>query len=567
MIFLDKQHNGRRNRELLERLTGAPLNMRNAIKETRKLFEEISRHPSQYAPSEKQPAAGQSFFKAFLGKFAQFIYTIPARPDLELAAAYESEGHVFPAWKPMLDREHEYLWSNASKEVNVKDFGAAGDGTTDDTEAFKKAIGSGRVKVHVPEGTYIVKEVVLPSLTCLIGEGKGRTIIKLHKDAPKATRLVTNSHHWRGNHHILVQGMSLDWNVERLGNAEKTATWGNHSSCLTYANVKYGWVLDVEGINPGLHCFDVSSTLYNYYGDGYRARGGSQYVWLDGLNGYGFGDDGITTHHSDNILITHCHMCDPSGRSHKKGFSNSNGIEVDDGSKNVWLAYNSTTRCFGGVEIKAHHNSSAASNVQIYGHISINDNRAYNFRHIGHHKSTDPESRTAFNIMASNIVAIAPIRTDLYAGSTPRGLVVSAYKNVAINNFTLIGDPAYDYDKNPVIAIQYRARNVILNNIKIKNFRTAGFDLKVFGGDQRADNVTIENVTIEKSARQAIDIGAGIESASLKNIKAVGENGSYGLKSASPHIFSSGFHANGYKIPLSIAGEDFKTVIHTGVRT
>src|SRR3954469_1428034 len=107
-------------------------------------------------------------------------------------------------------------------------------------------------------------------------------------------------------------------------------------------------------------------------------------------------------------LPSDSHMCDPSGRSHKKGFSNSNGIEVDDGSRNVLLVHNSTARCFGGVEIKAHQNSSAASNVQIVGHISVNDNRCYNFRHIGHHKSTAIESKSASNIMAMNLAAITP---------------------------------------------------------------------------------------------------------------------------------------------------------------
>src|SRR3954469_4047401 len=113
-------------------------------------------------------------------------------------------------------------------------------------------------------------------------------------------------------------------------------------------------------------------------------------------------------------LPSDSHMCDPSGRSHKKGFSNSNGIEVDDGSRNVLLVHNSSARCFGGVEIKAHQNSSAASNIQIVGHVSVNDNRSFNFRHIGHHKSTDAESQTAYNIMALNLVAIAPVYTELY---------------------------------------------------------------------------------------------------------------------------------------------------------
>lgn len=297
------------------------------------------------------------------------------------------------------------------------------------------------------------------------------TKIKLHDEATKDTRLVTNANHWKGNHYIFVGSLSLDWNVERLGNVEKTSSGGNHSSCLTFANVTYGWVRDVEAINPGLHCFDISSTMYNYAGDGYRARGGSKYVWLDGLNGFGFGDDGITTHHSDHIFISRSHMCDPSGRAHQKGFSNSNGFEIDDGSQNVLLVENSTARCFGGVEIKAHQNSSAASNVQIVGHISVNDNRSYNFRHIGHHKNTDPESKSAYNILATNIVSVAPVFTDLYKDSSPRGLVVSAYKNVVINHFTLIGDPDYDLKKNPVVAIQYRARNVILNHVTLKIFK------------------------------------------------------------------------------------------------
>ena len=355
----------------------------------------------------------------------------------------------------------------------------------------------------------------------MLEKEKDKTIIKLHDEAPKGTRLITNSHHRRGNRNIYVEGISLDWNVERLGNAEKTATWGNHSSCLTYAHVTYGWVKNVEGINPGLHCFDVSSTLYDYSGDGFRARGGSKYIWLDQLNGYGFGDDGITTHHSDYIFISNSHMCDPSGRAHKKGFSNSNGIEVDDGSRFVWLVNNSSARCFGGVEIKAHHNSSAASDIQIIGHLSVNDNRSFNFRHIGHHKGTDPESKTAFNIRASNLVSIQPVFTHLYAGSTPRGMVVSAYRNVVINNFVLIGDPHYDYKDNPVIAVQYRARNVTLNNVTLQNFKKSGADIKVFGGDNRADHITIQNITMINSSPGGILFGSDVQNKHVKNIKVI----------------------------------------------
>ena len=39
--------------------------------------------------------------------------------------------------------------------VSVKDFGAVGDGVTDDTAAIQAALDSGASTVTVPDGTYI----------------------------------------------------------------------------------------------------------------------------------------------------------------------------------------------------------------------------------------------------------------------------------------------------------------------------------------------------------------------------------------------------------------------------
>ncbi|WP_034670359.1 glycosyl hydrolase family 28-related protein [Ectobacillus panaciterrae] len=561
MLYLDKKHDPRKNAKLLSQITESKQDIKKAIKETERLFHQHSMNGHILEQNYAQSFSVLAFLKKFVTSLTHLTFTSLGNDNIVASDTFVDEkGNVYPRWKERLDTEYAKLMNEIHLEVNVADYGAVGDGITDNTKAFKKAIGNGRVKVHVPEGVFLTKGIRLPSWTCLIGKGKGVTTIKLHNDTPKGTRLVTNANHLRGNRNILVQGMSLDWNVGRLASTDKTSTGGNHSSCLTFANVSLGWVKDVEGIDAGLHCFDVSSTFYNYSGDGTRARGGSKYVWLDNLNGYGFGDDGITTHHSDYILISNSHMCDPSGRAHDNGASNSNGIEIDDGSRNVWLVNNSTSRCFGGVEIKAHHNSSAASNVQIIGHISVNDNRSYNFRHIGHHKSTDPESKTAYNIKATNIAAIAPIYTELYTDSTPRGMVVSAYRNVVINNFTLIGDPDYNYKGNSVIAIQYRARNVVLNNVAIRNFKSAGVDIKVFGGEHRADHIHICNVMIRNSAPQAIDIGSGVQSVRIHKVIALSQNGRYGFKAANFPTSISEFYARGYKTPFSIAGNDYETI-------
>lgn len=509
MLSFSKTHNPLKNAELLAQITQHHLPLKQIVQETEELFANICQKPAPVYLDRTSQSQSRSFSAIII----EGIFRLLAKPAELLHSSrmiVDEKDQVAPDWKERLDDELEQLLQQTTRVVNVVDFGAVGDGQTDCTAAFKKAIGHGRVKVIVPEGVFITKGIKLPSWTYLQGAGKGVSTIKLHPQAGKGTRLVTNANHWTGNHHLFVEALSLDWNIERLGNSEKTSTWGNHSSCLTYANVTYGWVKEVEGINPGLHCFDVSSTLYNYAGDGFRAQGGSKYIWLDQLTGYGFGDDGITTHHSDYIFISHCHLCDPSGHAHKLGFSNSNGIEVDDGSRNVLLVHNSTARCFGGVEIKAHQNSSAATNVQIIGHISVNDNRSYNFRHIGHHRSTEAKSKTAFNIQAARLVSLQPVYCDLYKDSTPRSLVISGYQNVVIHQFYSIGDSCYDFQYNPVAAIQYRARNIMLNDVTVKNFSHAGPAVKIFGGENRADAIKIRNVRTDASITKVLDIGPNI---------------------------------------------------------
>ncbi|WP_205420338.1 right-handed parallel beta-helix repeat-containing protein, partial [Enterobacter kobei] len=118
----------------------------------------------------------------------------------------------------------------------------------------------------------------------------------------------------------------------------------------------------------------------------------SKHIFIYNCEAYGCGDDGITTHHSRYITISNSYAHTPTGGS------NNNGIEIDDGSQYVFLSNNRTKGNFGGLEIKAHSNASAASGVFVNGHVSIEDTRAYNIRHIGHHRAkTDNKSLTAYD--------------------------------------------------------------------------------------------------------------------------------------------------------------------------
>jgi len=54
--------------------------------------------------------------------------------------------------------------------ANVLDFGAVGDGTTDDTTAVQAAVNSGANSVFFPDGTYLINAVALPSNIHLFGD-------------------------------------------------------------------------------------------------------------------------------------------------------------------------------------------------------------------------------------------------------------------------------------------------------------------------------------------------------------------------------------------------------------
>ena len=68
--------------------------------------------------------------------------------------------------------------------VSVKDLGAKGDGVTDDTQAFLKAINN-HVNIYVPQGWYIISEpIVLKSNTNLIGLNPIATQLVLNESTP-----------------------------------------------------------------------------------------------------------------------------------------------------------------------------------------------------------------------------------------------------------------------------------------------------------------------------------------------------------------------------------------------
>ena len=66
------------------------------------------------------------------------------------------------------------------KYINVKDYGAIGDGITDDTEAIQRALDVAYKEVFFPKGTYLISNTLnVTSHKKIYGEGRNNTVIKV----------------------------------------------------------------------------------------------------------------------------------------------------------------------------------------------------------------------------------------------------------------------------------------------------------------------------------------------------------------------------------------------------
>jgi hypothetical protein len=113
--------------------------------------------------------------------------------------------------------------------VSVKDFGATGDGTTDDTTtmqaAIDYAIANGR-DLFIPDGTYIVNQLVFNStsyalMPSIYGSGRNQTIIKKKSGSTVGALLTIGSFgatNFMAN--VTIEGITFD------GLNSATTTWG-----------------------------------------------------------------------------------------------------------------------------------------------------------------------------------------------------------------------------------------------------------------------------------------------------------------------------------------------------
>ncbi len=113
-----------------------------------------------------------------------FVGQILMAQNLEIDGTIKITEGAQPGYILTSDADGVAAWSPSSvadrKQIFVTDFGAKGDGTTDDTNAFQTAIDSAAVEgstVHIPAGNYkITQTLQVPAGVQLKGDGLGNSL-------------------------------------------------------------------------------------------------------------------------------------------------------------------------------------------------------------------------------------------------------------------------------------------------------------------------------------------------------------------------------------------------------
>lgn len=387
---------------------------------------------------------------------------------------------------------------------NVQDFGAKGDGITDDTAAIQKAIdaaaAAGGGQVYMPTGTYIVSGgeeasdgcLMLKSNVYLYGDGMGATTVKVADGSDTKITGVIRSAYGEQTHDFGVSHLTIDGN--RDNTTGKIDGWFNgyipgeagYDSNVTLDSVE---IKDCSGYGFDPHEQTVNMVIKNSVSHGNGLDGFVADFLSDSTfeNNVAYDND----RHGFNIVTSTHDFTMTNNVAYDNG---GNGIVIQRGSEDIPSPTNITItggEVYGngaeGVLIKLssevtvsgvdiHDNASAG--IRIYGsnHVEIIDNTLTNNSLgspvpeiiIQSYNDTLGVSGKYFNGSDNTIQGNIIIGSDLSTygvaerneDGTDRNAIIGNTISHTSNGATLIyGDGSYVSDTVPMITVQGTAGN------------------------------------------------------------------------------------------------------------
>jgi len=128
--------------------------------------------------------------------------------------------------------------------INVLDFGAKGDGSTDDTNSIQAALNSISTTgtVFFPTGTYIITTLSLPKSCSLMGAGYSTTTLKLKNSATANTDFITTNY----QNNVKISGIFFDGNA-----ANQTYSSDNGQNAILVRNSNNVTISECRFLNWG----------------------------------------------------------------------------------------------------------------------------------------------------------------------------------------------------------------------------------------------------------------------------------------------------------------------------
>ena len=169
--------------------------------------------------------------------------------------------------------------------VSVKDFGAVGDGLTDDTSAFQSAINTGR-RIIVPKGVYILSQSlnIITNGQQIHGEGITSTTIYQSVANIKIFNITANN--------VSIRDVSMDYTGTPILGAVAIYSSGSGGKFFNFKVNRCHKGIELTAVDSQAHHFEI----YNYAYAGVHLNGASgiyvKYFILDALsssNGAGGG--------------------------------------------------------------------------------------------------------------------------------------------------------------------------------------------------------------------------------------------------------------------------------------